>query len=42
MKLNEYSKNSIMASNLSREAIELVRNIRDSNYINLYKWNKMP
>lgn len=42
MNLNIYSKNSIVASNLSREGIELVRNIRDSNYNNLYKWNKLP
>lgn len=39
---NEYSKNSIIASNLAREGIEIVRNIRDNNYKNLYKWNKLP
>lgn len=42
MRLNDYSKNSIVASNLAREGIEIVRNLRDSNYINMYKWNKMP
>jgi hypothetical protein len=42
MRLNEYSKNSIVASNLARESIELIRNVRDSNYVNMYKWNKMP
>jgi hypothetical protein len=42
MSLNDYSKNSIIASNLSREWIELVRNVRDSNYLGYYKWNKMP
>lgn len=42
IQLNEYSKNSIIASNLARESIESVRNIRDSNYKNLFKWNKLP
>lgn len=42
MNLNEYSKNSIIATNLSREAIENIRNVRDNNYKNLYKWNKLP
>lgn len=42
MSLNEYSKNSIVASNLSREWIELIRNVRDTNYVNYYRWNKMP
>lgn len=41
MKLNDYSKNSIIASNLARESIELVKNIRDSNYKNYYKWNSI-
>lgn len=40
--LNEYSKNSIIASNLAREWIESVRNLRDNNYKDLYKWNKLP
>lgn len=42
MKLNDYSKNSIIASNLSREGIELVRHVRDTNYKTYYKWNKLP
>lgn len=42
MNLNEYSKNSIIATNLARESTELVRNIRDNNYENFYKWNKFP
>lgn len=42
MNLNEYSKNSIIATNLGREAIENIRNVRDNNYKNLYKWNKLP
>lgn len=42
LQLNDYSKNSIIASNLARESIESVRNVRDSNYKNLFKWNKLP
>lgn len=41
-KMNAYSKNSIIASNLSREGIEVVRNLRDNNYLGLYNWNKLP
>jgi hypothetical protein len=40
--LNDYSKNSIIAMNLAKESIENVRNVRDNNYKNLYKWNKLP
>lgn len=39
--INEDNKNRIVAANLSREAIELVRNIRDSNYKNVHKWNQI-
>lgn len=42
MKLNDYSKNSIIATNLAREWVEIVRNVRDSNYKNMFKWNKLP
>ncbi len=42
MNLNEYSKNSIIATNLARESLENIRNLRDNNYKNLYKWNKLP
>jgi Tfp pilus assembly protein PilV len=42
MSLNDYSKNSIIAMNLAKESIENVRNVRDNNYKNLYKWNKLP
>lgn len=40
--MNAYSKNSIIASNLAREGIEIVKNVRDDNYLNLYRWNKIP
>lgn len=42
MSLNDYSKNSIIATNLARESIENIRNVRDNNYKNLFKWNKLP
>lgn len=42
LNLNTYNKNAIIAGNLAREQIELVRNIRDTNYETLYKWNHLP
>lgn len=36
---NDYNKNQIIAANLSREWLELLKNLRDSNYENLHKWN---
>lgn len=30
-----FPKNSIIASNLSREGIEVVRNLRDNNYLGI-------
>jgi hypothetical protein len=39
--LNEYGKNQIIASNLAREWLELVKNLRDSNYANLHNWNSI-
>lgn len=41
LKINEYNKNHIIASNLAREQIELVRNIRDSNYKTIKKYNQI-
>jgi len=38
-RINAYNKNQIIASNLAREQIELIRNIRDTNYAKLQKWN---
>ncbi len=37
--MNIYNKNYIIASNLAREQIELVRNIRDTNYAKFQKWD---
>lgn len=37
--VNDYNKNHIIATNLAREWIELVKNLRDSNYQNMHNWN---
>lgn len=42
LKINDYNKNYIIASNLAREQIDLLRNLRDSNYESVYKWNHIP
>lgn len=39
LRLNEYNKNYIIASNLAREQIEIVKNIRDYNFLKLRKWD---
>ncbi len=39
LSVNDTNKNSIIASNLAREQIELYRNIRDNNYKKLKLWN---
>ena len=41
MNLNEYNKNYIIASNLAREQLELMRNIRDSNYVKIQRYNQI-
>lgn len=41
LKLNDYNKNYIIASNLAREQIELIKNIRDSNYRTIHGWNQI-
>lgn len=40
LNVNELNKNSIIAWELAREQIELVRNIRDTNYKKLKVWNQ--
>ncbi len=37
--INSYNKNFIIASNLAREQVELIRNIRDTNYSKFQRWN---
>jgi len=39
--INTYNKNFIIASNLAREQVELIRNIRDTNYKKFQKWNML-
>jgi type II secretory pathway pseudopilin PulG len=39
LRINDFNKNYIIASNLAREQIEFVRNIRDSNYNILKPYN---
>lgn len=39
IKLNDMSRNNIIATNLAREWVELVKNTRDSNYANVHVWN---
>jgi len=39
--INNYNKDFIIASNLAREQIELIRNVRDTNYIKFQKWNML-
>ena len=39
--VNTYNKNHIIASNLAREQLELVRNIRDTNYIRIQRYNQL-
>lgn len=41
LKLNESNKNKLIASSLALESIELVKNIRDSNYENFHKYNQI-
>ncbi len=41
LQLNDYNKNYIIWANLAREQIELVRNIRDSNYEKIQVYNQL-
>jgi len=40
LKINDFNRNSIIASNLAREQVELLRNVRDTNYKKLQVWNQ--
>jgi len=42
LSLSEYNKNAIIASQLAVEQIEIVRNIRDTNYKTLRGWDSIP
>lgn len=39
LNVNSYNRNAIVASQLAREQIEFIYNLRDSNYENLRVWN---
>ena len=39
--VNKYNHDYIIASNLARQDIELIRNVRDTNYAKFQKWNKI-
>lgn len=41
MRVNDLNKNYIIASNLANEQVELVKNIRDSDYENIKKYNQI-
>lgn len=41
LRLNDYNKNYIIASSLAMEQLELVRNIRDSNYKKIQNYNQL-
>lgn len=41
LRVNEYNKNYIIASNLAREQLELLRNNRDYNYEKLQKFDQI-
>lgn len=41
LRINNYNKDYIIATNLAREQIELVRNIRDSNYKRIQKFDQI-
>ncbi len=40
--INNMNKNHIIASNLSREAIEIIRNLRDLNYKTYHEYDWIP
>lgn len=41
LQITDYNKNYIIATNLASEQIELIRNIRDSNYKKIQKYNQI-
>jgi Tfp pilus assembly protein PilV len=41
IQITDYNKNYIIATNLASEQIELIRNIRDSNYKKIQKYNQI-
>jgi len=41
LKLNDYNRDYIIATNLAREQLELIRNYRDTNYEKYQKYNQI-
>lgn len=41
MNISHRSQNEIIIANLAREKFELIRNIRDTNWMNYKSWNKL-
>ncbi|MCH2189273.1 hypothetical protein MK079_05610 [Candidatus Gracilibacteria bacterium] len=41
LRLNEYNKNFIIASQLAREQMEMVSHIRDYNFVNIRNWKAL-
>lgn len=39
LRMNDYNSNYIVATSLAKEQIELIKNIRDTNYMNLKPYN---
>ena len=42
LNVNSLNKNTIIAWNLAREQLEIVKNMRDNNYLTLNNWNYIP
>ena len=42
LSLSEYNKNAIIASQLAVEQVEIMRNIRDTNYKTVSAWDNTP
>jgi hypothetical protein len=42
LNVNNLNKNTIIAWNLAREQLEILKNMRDNNYLTLNNWNYIP
>lgn len=42
LSVNNLNKNTIIAWNLAREQLEILKNLRDNNYLTLNNWNYIP
>ena len=39
--VSSYNENALIASQLARQEVEKVKNIRDSNYENIFNWDRI-